>query len=317
MDSSRRYRLSVFLRFSDLQSELGEGPKKITLQRLRKVRSWPSCGPDEEIVVKEDGDALVEPDSTEEVPIVREQAVELDPPERRIVQDSDGIRIIPGPDLPDAENGSPGPSHRRQVDYSFPREPRLPVQYDSVMSRREKRALREREYISRTRRGLRQSLFNEESILRNVNRTHFGANAEGERLYSSVIRSRMGSVNHMRDMLRELDQDEERLDATIPPPAPANRYPPPFQDGTVLTTEQRQAREASRGFDSDVIMRPVTEVGQGDNGLHPSPRPRFPTFPGGVSTPKRVHLIDCDIRADHKGPCRLVNRRGGSRGYRR
>jgi len=120
-----RYRLAVFLRFADLESALGRSPKKIALQRLRKVRSWPSCG--------FDNDAFVEGTREGPLPLSEKEeefniGVTADPVTENVIFDDPNVRRT----APIFSKNS----HRKVSDVIG-------------QSRKDKRATREMEYTSR------------------------------------------------------------------------------------------------------------------------------------------------------------------------
>jgi len=134
MDLSReRYRLCVYLRFADLESALGEGPRKITLQKLRKCGKWATCHIYNEASVEGLGDKARMPSTgvSEKLPTGVAGSTSTLPVE------------------PDAENAGPreGKRSSRRRTHGFTSE-REPVVAEGA-TRAQKRALRDREYSSR------------------------------------------------------------------------------------------------------------------------------------------------------------------------
>jgi len=192
--SRERYQLGIFLRFSELESELGKGPKKIALRKLRKVRSWPSYVPDDKTSGEGFGD-----------------------------EPCDGIRIIPSKELDvcvassegvgqtTAEKANPGNRERsdtRRTASFFSSNASRQILTETGQSRREKRAVREKEYVSR-----RLSEFRQLAAVRKE-QIHSASNPRHE-----AVRHKS---RELQDALRSERQLEKRISSVMDTPV---RYP--------------------------------------------------------------------------------------------
>jgi hypothetical protein len=264
------YRLETVRRFWELESQKGEGPLKKALHKLRKVHSWPSFVPANDACGKGTGDRPCPP------PQGGEEVTPHVPSEPLVQQ---------GSEKPDQDQGRGGCAASRWSKASCRSLPDM-----HGLARRDKRALREREYTSRRLAEFRS--------LRDRQRASREERPSDPVAQSKLDRTR-NQINHL----------EGRLDEVERPPAyrPGVRIPPP-RDLVPDTVPRKRAlpfpiQEFVRSRDARVLSLPkVCPVKLGCT------RPVGHKGRCDVSSACQMKMKGhpCDKNAGHLGDCHFV-----------
>lgn len=213
-------------RINELDSLAGEGPAKITLQKLRGVHNWESCGLHGDTSVKGLGD---KPPALEPTPVWKEVSsgvAGLRPVDGtatfsengRVRIDDSGISILPPP-----------PTTRRPE--PIPKGARDRTVTQGVQGRAARRAARELEYLNRKSYQLRGQASYYRAEARDLQRRH-----------DVPSRSRAGNYLKTAGRLAGIASGmEERADGISVPGRDLYTDPPPPRPG-------RRALPAPRGF---------------------------------------------------------------------
>jgi hypothetical protein len=276
MDSLERYRLGVFLRFSDLESVLGGGPKKKTLRKLRGVRSWPSCLRDDDARVKGTGDSprsIVEVDKEFDASVGEPTS----PSEKAILSVEVESKLSVNPQI--------SSSVRRTAPFS-PASLRVFEVVDG-MSRREKRAVREKEYTTR-----RLSEFRAIAATRKE-KFQQSPTPRGQSLLAKTNRE----VNRLIGRVEEVEDTPVRY--------PNREIPPPFQEANRPAGRKRPLPPGYLASRDGPLPLPKASKCMTKFGCS-RPQGHKGNCDSGGKCPIRQSRFPCGYDAGHSGPCHFI-----------